>query len=87
MPVRQHCFTSAYDKKSNVLINEVNIARAYNPKNPPKDVDYKKYLAIWDTGATNTVITEKVVKECGLKPTGITRVCTVGENNQPIHIW
>jgi len=78
MPKGYHSFTTTFNGISKVLYNEVNVTKAYNPKNPPKDVDYKKYLAIWDTGATNTVITEKVVKECGLKPTGITRVCTVG---------
>ena len=78
MPFRQHCFTSAYDKKSNVLINEVNIVRAYDPRIPTRKIDYKKFSAIWDTGATNTVISKEVVKQCELKPTGITRVSTVG---------
>ncbi|WP_027064552.1 retropepsin-like aspartic protease [Maribacter sp. Hel_I_7] len=31
----------------------------------------KEYEAIWDTGATGTVITAKVAKELGLKPTGV----------------
>ena len=43
MPVRQHCFTLAYDKKSNVLINEVNIARAYDPRIPSLEcIDFVK---------------------------------------------
>ena len=35
--------------------------------------------AIWDTGATGTVITERVVKQCGLEPVGIIGVRTVGK--------
>lgn len=31
-------------------------------------------MAIWDTGATNSVITKNVVATCGLRPTGIASV-------------
>ena len=31
-------------------------------------------VALWDTGATNSVITQRVVNACGLKPTGTVRV-------------
>jgi predicted aspartyl protease len=31
------------------------------------------FTAIWDTGASGTVITQYVVDKCGLKPTGMTR--------------
>lgn len=34
----------------------------------------KKYISIWDTGATGTVISQKVIDECGLIPIGMTRV-------------
>ena len=29
-----------------------------------------EFTALWDTGATNSVITQNVVDACGLKPTG-----------------
>ena len=32
------------------------------------------FTAIWDTGATNSAITQAVVDACGLAPTGMTRV-------------
>ncbi len=35
-----------------------------------KDIVIKQFQGIWDTGATGSVITEKVVNELGLKPTG-----------------
>ena len=34
-------------------------------------------MAIWDTGATNTVITARVVSECKLIPTGMTQMLSV----------
>ena len=33
----------------------------------------ESFQAIWDTGATNSVITQAVVDKCMLAPTGITR--------------
>jgi len=40
-----------------------------------------KFLGIWDTGATSTVITQKVVDALGLKPIGIALVNTASEQN------
>ena len=33
-----------------------------------------EFSALWDTGATNSVISRKVVDACGLKSTGVERV-------------
>jgi predicted aspartyl protease len=47
----------------------------------------RNYAAIWDTGATGTVIPEKVVFECGLKPIGMTKACGVdGEYNTEVYL-
>ena len=85
MPIEQRCFTSKYDRLSNVLMNEVSVSKAYLPPKPsnlpfapPKDIIHKKFFAIWDTGATNTVITQKVVQDCELKPTGMVKVSHAG---------
>lgn len=43
-----------------------------NPSFSPVSDD--DFLAIWDTGATNSVITKKVVDTLGLAPTGIIEV-------------
>ena len=37
----------------------------------PEPPTVRTYSAIWDTGATNTNITTRVVRECGLRPTGV----------------
>ena len=39
--------------------------------------DARPFTAIWDTGATNSVITQDVVDSCGLIPTGMERVYNV----------
>lgn len=40
---------------------------------PSNDNNNKQYNALWDTGASNTVITSKVAKDLGLLPTGKVR--------------
>jgi predicted aspartyl protease len=82
-------FTTVYNGVSRVLINEVYIASAIKSsskqiKRPP---DSKQYKALWDTGATGSVITRKVVQECGLKPIGIANVHhTKGIAKSPVYL-
>jgi hypothetical protein len=66
-------FTAKANGISRVLQSLVKVAQAFDPQKgsrPP----LKEYGGIWDTGATNSVITEKVVNECELKPIGIVKV-------------
>src|SRR3989344_4858518 len=59
------------------LKSEVGISLPFteDPK-LQKDLVIKKYEGIWDTGATGTVITKKVVEDLSLKPTGKKEVHT-----------
>jgi hypothetical protein len=70
---RGHCFTSRYKGKSNVLKNKVKISPAIDDKGQ-HITDYNKIFsnsqeweALWDTGATKTLITPKVVQAYNLK--------------------
>ncbi len=49
------------------------------------------FAAIWDTGATNSVITQAVVDACGLVATGMTKVDHVDGSSQAetylVNIW
>lgn len=71
----EKAFTFAADKKVNVLHCPIaiSVASITSPK-----VDFKEYTAIWDTGATNSVITKKIAEELGLKPIGMTQSHTAG---------
>ena len=91
MQVPLKTFTTKYKGIARVLLNEVYIAQAINlssvPKSPsPEKFGAKKFNAIWDTGATNTVITQKVVSDCSLKPIGMTKVQTAkGESSSSVY--
>lgn len=81
MPHR--AFTTKYKYKARVLTTEVGLFLPITQEeallNPPT---IKKYIAIWDTGATGTVITKKVANELGIQPTGITEVQHAGGISQ-----
>lgn len=51
----------------------ITIARASKPEKEVRLDVFNNYKALWDTGATNSVITPKVVAELGLKPIGVSK--------------
>ncbi len=64
-----------------VIACECHVCAAFDPSNlapgqaAPSLVPFQ---AIWDTGATASVISQAVVDACGLKPTGMQQVHGVG---------
>lgn len=71
-------FTLAHNRVSRALVTKATIHQAFDPKKTKSIPQGKKYNAVWDTGATNTVITKKVAQECGLKSISMTQVHTAG---------
>lgn len=60
----------------NVLLTDCFVCAAFNPRTQPaaQHPPFRQFKAIWDTGATGSVITQRVVDACTLKPTGMTRM-------------
>lgn len=77
MKVEARAFTVSANGRLKALISPAAVSTAFHPssKNPPKP---SQYSAIWDTGATGTVITQKVIDQCNLKPISRTIVHTAG---------
>jgi hypothetical protein len=75
-------FTVQYNGRTNKLQVETLVSKHLPPDVANFDLEAqraKKYVAIWDTGATNSVISQRVVDECGLKATGMTMVHSATE--------
>jgi hypothetical protein len=66
-----NAFTYGFKQRMNVLYCPVGVAMATAaaPNAKPKN-----YQAIWDTGASGSVITRKCARELGLQPTGVVNV-------------
>ncbi len=73
--------TIEYNRLSRVLYSDIEISVAFDPskEEPTKK---SKYKAIWDTGATGTVISKKVAVDLGLKPISMAKV--KGVNSESI---
>jgi predicted aspartyl protease len=80
--VKVSSFSVAAPRLVRVLSAPVNVGPAFDPPAVLTRPLQKQYVAIWDTGATASVITEKVVFECGLKQISIQDVHTASETYQ-----
>ena len=68
-------FTISYRGKSNVLHSNVTVQMAFD-SDSSLDGPPRAFRAIWDTGATNSAVTQNVIDQCQLEPTGMTDVHT-----------
>jgi len=84
-------FTSKYERISRILINEVGVTDPIQTRLDNKPETPLVFKAIWDTGATNTAITNKVVQQLNLQPTGMIKVSTANgdfnANTYVIDLW
>ena len=78
-----HAFTIRYQGRVRVLKTKVGVFLPVTEEEAKtKKIEVKQYVAIWDTGATNSVITKKVVDELGLKPIGVREMRHAGGKSQ-----
>ena len=66
-------FTYVTRSIASVLITPIFICAAYDPQGKDEST-FRQYSAIWDTGATKTMVTQHVAKDCRLVPTAQSRV-------------
>lgn len=85
-------FTVKFSARTNILFSTVGISRAFDPKvtivNQPQVMNTQ---AIWDTGASCTVISKELAIRVGLIPTGKTKVTGVNhiseENTYLVNLY
>lgn len=66
-------FTLAHTGFAQAIISDIRISLAGEQNSQIHD-----FKAIWDTGATNSCITQKAAHEIGLIPTGMIKMSTAG---------
>ena len=69
-PVRTDPFTLNYGTIVNVIKTECAVCEAFDPNISKGAPLINKYIGLWDTGATASVVTRRVIDELNLKPTG-----------------
>jgi len=68
-----HALTNSYPGRVNRIITKIAVCDAFDPQNPPDELPpLAETDALWDTGATSSVITPAVVRALELVPSGRT---------------
>lgn len=74
-----HAFTVRFNGLANRVTTPVTVSEAFDPalapNPPPVQLDT---VALWDTGATHSVVTESTARQLGLVATGTTNVNHAG---------
>lgn len=72
-------YTLKYTGKTNRIITDAGVSEAYIAQGFLRsDPRIQNCRALWDTGATASVITKTLAEKLGLKPTGRTKVSHAG---------
>jgi len=78
-PLPFQALTIRHSQKVNRIQTAVRITTAFDPKiNNEADVPFYETSALWDTGATNSVITTDTAEKMGLIPVGSTSINHAG---------
>jgi predicted aspartyl protease len=76
-PQTVRSFTLQADGRLRSLVTAAHICQAFDPAAPPNPrPQLHQFDAVWDTGATGTVISQSVADACGLKPISMAKVHT-----------
>lgn len=70
-----------------MLKNECVVSQSWDPNSGDPEPTAHPFQAIWDTGATHSVITQSVVDACGLTQIGLTQVShAAGTTNAEVYL-
>ena len=80
-------FTLPASGRLQVIKTVAHVSLGFDPASGSTHPPQIQFDAIWDTGATNSVISQKVVDSCGLKPIGMAVVHTGnGSRNSEVYL-
>lgn len=80
--INVHNFTIAYNTKVNVLVTDIKVSLPILPNISPASMPVYSSKAIWDTGASGSVITKKAVEALKLLP--ISKMLVHGVNSTSV---
>lgn len=75
---RRYSFTIKANTIHNRLVSPCWVYESWTPEDGAPQPPRKQYNALWDTGATSSMLTRRVVEDLGLEPEGYSSVFHVG---------
>lgn len=85
MPSFQHfqAFTIKFSGRTDRIITDVGVSVAFDAASPPTPMPQMvPSMALWDTGASRSVISSALVTQLGLTPTGVVNVNHAGGSSK-----
>jgi hypothetical protein len=87
MPAPTHSFAIRSDKILRILATKAKVAPGFDPLARATHPTFSEFNAVWDTGSTGSVISQKVVDKCRLQPIAMTKAQTAGgERNCEVYL-
>ena len=78
-----HAFTIKHNGRADRIITQLHVTPAFDPAKPPSPhPEQHETTALWDTGATRSVVTKVTVDALGLVPVGNVMVNHAGGTSQ-----
>jgi predicted aspartyl protease len=85
--MQSSALTVKSDGIMNVIKTQVGLSLPFTGEEKKDDIKISPYQGIWDTGASNSVITKKVIDELGLQPISKVKVHTAsGEYDSDVFL-
>ena len=78
MKSRRHSFTIKANTLHSRLVSPCWVYKSWTPEEATPQPPRRQYNALWDTGATNSMVSKRVVEDLGLEAEGFTNVFHVG---------
>ncbi len=75
---RCYSFTIKANTIHNRLVSPCWVYESWTPEDGAPPPPRKQYNVVWDTGATNSMVTRRVVEDLGLEPEGYSSIFHVG---------
>ncbi len=81
-------FTTTADRIANRIITKVSICAAVSLQDNPEHLIAHEFTALWDTGASRSMISPRVSEKCGLELMTYSTIGTAGEaiQNAPTYL-
>ena len=84
MNSRRYSFTIKANTLHSRLVSPCWVYKSWTPEETTPPPHRQQYNAVWDTGATNSMVSKRVVEDLGLEVEGYTNVYHVGGEGENI---
>lgn len=80
--IPKFAFTTKASGRARELVNDISVGEFYHPRSGKPEPKPVPCRALWDTGATNSMVSRRVLDELKLAPSGRVTVVGIGSGDE-----